>query len=450
MNDLISRPGLGLGLTPAGQSVQNAPVPVIDLVNPANQSVADPDIQFNEWTMYLKFEDTGAPPSTQKLWYLQLNGSNNAFLHYISNGNIQLTIESENTVQTYYFSSSDYLLGQGDATIIVAAKDNDLTIAVNGIMMYLVDSITMPVGTPTGIGVGQTYGGSQPFTDTMRAFQYYNKRLSDAQIRALGRHKDFGVSAIYDADRLIHFKLGQSNSVGTQATAPAPSVYNNLSRMQLITKNGALDSSYQDPSSHNGTSALFGNFQQNGVFSSGGVEIDGIASANAGKDVAVMHIDRGDTGLVDASGPFRWFAWNTGTANETKLNAPAYQAILMQIIGALHGKTHSRTWWQGESDAGNAGISQFQYRSELVNLLTLFDQYVRVPTIVVGLHDEPSGGRANWSAIQAAQAEINTYYSNAHHVSAAGATTEADEVHLDQAGYISVGGAIAMQINAVT
>lgn len=450
MNNYTISPGLGLGFTGAGQSGNRTLRPIVDLLNPAPQPVADPDMQFEEWTIFIKFADIGPPDSTQKFWSFQLNSSNSAFMHYVSNGNIQLTIESNNTVQSYFFSSADYLLGQGDATIIVAAKHNDLTVAVNGILMYMVDAIDMPVGTPTGIGVGRTYGGSQTLAASIRAFQYYNKRLSDEQIMSLGRHREYGVSVSYNPDRLIHYKLGQSNSVGTQATAPAPSLYNNLSQMQIITKNGALDTSYQDPSSSNGTDALFGNFQQNGFFSSGGVEIDSIAGANAGKDIAVMHIDRGNTGLVDASGPFRWLAWNNSIANERKLNAPAYQATLMQIVGALHGRPLSRTWWQGESDAGNAAINQFQYRSELVNLFTLFDKYVRVPTIVVGLHDEPSAGRANWSTIQAAQAEINDYYANAHHISALGASTVVDEIHLDQAGYISVGNAIGTRINALT
>lgn len=451
MSNLFSGPGLGLGLNRAGQSVKC--LPLVDLTSPASQTVTPAGLQFDEWSIYIKYTNTGAPASTEKLWRMQLSGSNHAFLHRLSNGNMQLTVLSAGAAQSYIFAASDYLLDQGDSSIVVAAKANDLVVAINGIIMYIVDSVSMPVGTPTQLGVGQNHSGTQTLSDSIQAFQYFNKCLSDTEVKLLGRHKDFGVSATKDANRLVHFKLGQSNSVGTQATAPGtPSTfYTNFSDMELIEKNGLLDTSYQDPSSSDGTGgSLFSNFQQSGNFSSGGVEIDGILGAQSGKTVAVMHIDRGDTGLVEDTGNFRWLAWDLSTANEKVLRAPAYQATLMQMIGALHGVPHSRTWWQGESDASDATISQVQYRNALVDLLRVFDEYVRVPTIVVGLHDEPTAGRANWSAIQAAQTEINSYYGLASHVSAAGAATEADEIHLSQAGYVSVGGAIATQINAVT
>lgn len=450
MSHLITGPGLGLGQSQAyGQS---ATLPIIDLVNPSTQSVNNSgNITFDAWTVFIKFEDTGAPASTQKLWDLDLDGNDDAFLHYLSNGNLQLSIYSGGVAKSYVFAASDYLLGQGDATITIAAQEDDMVIAINGIIMCVVDSVSMPVGTPDGVGIGQNHSGTQSFAASIKAFKFYNQRLPDYRVIELGRHRDFGVSYSYDPDRLVHFKLGQSNSVGTQATAPDPSAYTNLSRMQIIEKNGALDSTYQDPSCSNGTGgALFSIFQQNGNFSSGGVEIDAIATANSGKDVAVMHIDRGNTGLIENTGNFRWLPWDNSTANQSVLRAPAYQATLMQIIGALHGRPHSRTWWQGELDASDATITQVQYRNELVALLALFDRYVGVPTVVVGLHDAPSSGYANWASIQAAQAEINSYYGNAYHVSAAGASTVVDEVHLDQAGYQSVGADIAAQINAVT
>ncbi len=445
-NNLITRPSLGLGF--GGNST--LPMPLVDLSNPSAQSVAPAGMKFDEWTFYMKFDDTGAPASTQKLFNLQLDNTNYIFLHYLSNSNLQLVVERDNTVQSYVFAANDYLLGQGEASIILSGRQDDVVIAINGIIMYEIEDIDVPAGVPVGLGVGQNYVGSQSFVRPISAFQFFNKRLPNYSIKALGRHNDFGISYSYDSDRLVHFKMGQSNSLGPQATAPLPAIYTNLARMQIITKDGALDSSYQDPSSSNGGGALFSNFTQNGVFSSGGVEIDAIAAAQPDKDVAVMHIDRGDTGLVDNTGNFRWLSWNLGVVGERKLNGPAYQAVLMQMIGALHGTPFSRTWWQGEKDAANAGISQFQYRSELVKLLQLFDEYVSVPNIVVGLHDEPSSPPGNWSAIQAAQAEINSYYSNAHHVSAAGATVAVDELHLDQAGYISVGADIAAQINALT
>lgn len=447
MSTIFSKPGLGLGLNRAGQDVRA--VPAIKLSNPSSQTVTNSKIQFNAWSVYLKFANTGAPASTEKLWRIQRDGSNMVFLHRLSNANIQLTIISGGVAQSYYFSGNDYLLEQGDSTIVIAAKEDDVVIAVNGVLMYFIDSVSMPTGTPLSMGIGQNHDGSQQLSDDISEFHYYDRRLTNAQVKALGRHQDFGVSATFDHDRLVHFKLGQSNSVGTQAAAPSSSVYTNLARMQIITKDGALDSSYQDPSSHNGAGALFSNFQQNGVFSSGGVEIDGIASAQTGKDIAVMHIDRGDTGLVEDTGNFRWLAWNTSAANEVVLFPIVYQAIVMQMIGALHGKPISRTWWQGERDAGDAGITQVQYRNALVALLRVFDEYVRVPTIVVGLHDAPSSGYANWSIIQAAQAEINSYYALAHHVSAVGLSTVVDEVHLDQDGYLDIGEAIADQINAL-
>jgi hypothetical protein len=229
------RLGLRLGAAARAKNVK----PVISLNAPSPQAQTHSAIGFGQWTTYIKFADTGAPASTQKLWNIQLNASNLAFLHYLSNSNLQLTVISAGVTKTYIFAGSSYLRGKGDATIVVAARQNDIVVAINGVIMLKVSEVAMPTGTPVGLGVGQNYAGTQPLGAAIREFAYYNKRLSDTQVKALGRHKDFGVTATYDPDRLVHFKLGQSNSVGTQATAPDPTIYANIARMQIIEKSAA-------------------------------------------------------------------------------------------------------------------------------------------------------------------------------------------------------------------
>lgn len=447
--------GLGLGFNKKN-SVQAYASPIYVQSSPEkNNFSTSSTISAQEFTFHIKFAYRGAPSVNNTIGRAHVDANNYLWIQNLSNGNISVSFSAGGTF-TGYTIDPGYFREEGNTSITVSAKVGEVKIYVNGIKVYTISNQAMLTGDFTSFGVGELHNGNQEFEDDIIEFLFYGSALSDHRCMILGRLKtfnDFGLSGSYSANRLIHYKLGQSNSVGTQATAPGneSEYYDHYDRMEIISKSGDLITSYVDPScTSTGGGSVFDNFQQNGNFSSGGIEINGIAEHHPDKMLAVMHIDRGNTGLINDSGPFRWIAYNVSDPNITILNSPAYQSVYMQMMGALYGVPHSRTWWQGESDASDIGILQLTYRAQLVELISLWNQYIDIPTIVVGLHESPSSGYDNWANIQAAQSEIQTYVNNAYHVSAQGASTVVDEVHLNASGYASIGEDISTQINAVT
>lgn len=429
------------------------PTPIIDLSSPANQAVTNSDIVFDEWTIDIMFDMIAAAPmSVMKLWDLDGDAADDVFLHFTSAGKLQFTLLSDGVspAQTWIIDAGDYLRFSEENIVTISAKEGLVIIAINGIVVNTIDNWVMATGTPDGIGVGQNYSGTQPYSDTINRFRYWDKALTEGQIISLHRDYDYGITATYDASRLIHYSLGQSNSVGTKAFIPDDSIYQNLADISVISKSGSRVSPYVDPScTTTGGGSVWSNFQQSGKFSAGGVTADVIAG-ETGRDVAVMHIDRGNTDLVSNSGNFRWLAWDTSTTGMTILRPPAYQAIIMEKIGKLWGQAYSRTWWQGENDAADAGISQVQYANALTDLLTVLDKYNPITTAIVKLGDTPSSGYTNWATIKAAQQDVIDAYGRAVGVDADNQPKVPDEIHYTSDGFYELGYDIAEAILNVT
>lgn len=171
---------LSLGLNMGISTRVSGPIPLLNLTNPSNQTVSPPGMSFDPWSILIRFEDLGAPVATEKLWELILDGNQNAFLHMLSNGNIQVTIESAGTPKAYTFARATILNGSGDAAMCVAFTENDIVITANGVNIQTDNSVPAPVGTPTSLGIGQRFNATQTFSGDIFNFQYYNTRISNS------------------------------------------------------------------------------------------------------------------------------------------------------------------------------------------------------------------------------------------------------------------------------
>lgn len=162
-------------------------VPIVNLVNPSPQSITPEGMRFDEWTFYIKFEDTGTPLATEFFWQLTLSGNDFAQLRYLPGGNVQLQIRSGGaTTQSFAYPDGTFLNGSGDGIISISARENDTVVYINNTLAEDITSVTMPTGTPTGMGIGQTFAGGNQWSNAIREFQYYNQRLPDTLVQGLG------------------------------------------------------------------------------------------------------------------------------------------------------------------------------------------------------------------------------------------------------------------------
>ena len=158
------------------QAVANTYEPIFDLYEPSNQSVSSDDLTFNQWTVIYNFDWDGDVSAVEKLFDLDRNADDDAFLH-LTNNNVQFILTAGGETQVSWIETQADTFVSGANEIIIAARENDVVIAVNGEIVHADVVATMPDVTPDGFGVGQNQNGTQPLTDTMNRVRYYNKRL---------------------------------------------------------------------------------------------------------------------------------------------------------------------------------------------------------------------------------------------------------------------------------
>jgi hypothetical protein len=108
-------------------------------------------------------------------------------------------------------------------------------------------------------------------------------------------------------------------------------------------------------------------------------------------------------------------------------------------------------WYQGETDAASLSETAL-WPSRMATLVFRLRQDLRspaLPWVVVGLADSPAAGSRpypGWSEIQRAQLRLPRQIRNLAHVSAAGLSTNADNLHLDTVAQEQLGPKLAAAI----
>lgn len=369
--------------------------PIYNFSLPSEQDLSPSGLNLNTGTAYIRWAHSDVTPDANKTLFSIYGDANNSIIAELLTTTNKLQIIYKNggsDESTVSLDIADYLPVSGTRTLVVAWEAGRFDIYINGVNVVYDTGITSNSTEIATIGLGQTVGGADGLGDTINEFKYYKQKLSHARAIALGKSTTYNITENYNANRNVFVILGQSNALGSgasQSRAENKVAFQNV--IKEIKKNGQEATASMTISA---SGSLYPAIQQGSYVNFGALICDYLREETS-NTWDMMNCARGSTGLVSGGSNGQWKSVTTGT--QTVMSKLLFGSISMMLLSEKSfGPVGGLLWLQGETDANNS-VTQENYEAALNVVLDEIDRYVSPAyKVIVGLHDKPASGYANW------------------------------------------------------
>lgn len=440
--------GLQLGLSKGAAGI------VPTYANSSPSIGVEPITGFNatEGTIYYEFNDTTMNNGNDSIIMMVSDGTNNNRI-FIQKRTTQdrfrvLTQSAAGTNEVY----DGYLVAfaNGNQRLAITYSADTFKLWWNGMLICKQD------GNYTGVSfsqvdIGQLLGGTFTHNGTPLDFKYYDTALSDNQCAGLTRGVQIQSGITYDETKDLYIFMGQSNSVGQATGTPT---YTNTGNIFLL-DNSMTVVSYTDPFADPTGSKITALDDSGGNYDVGsaGFFADDLAGLT-GNDIMVCPANLSGTSFFGTTPTWHTnsSAYRTSGTKITGMMATAIAAINQIQLAKQFAPIKGYIWQQGRGDVANA-TSEADYDTAETDLIQMVQRAATNAAwfncSMPARHSSETPTQADWDAINNAQVDVANALSGVFMVEGTdidGAT--GDRVHYDLAGYETVGGLIATEVNA--